>query len=663
MVKPAKHFYEFGQFRVDASRRRLLRDGKVVPLTPKAFETLLVLVEHSGQVVEKDDLMERVWHGVAVEENNLTQSVSAIRKALGERREEPQYVLTVSGQGYRFIATVNESWSDEVGDRRSEPGETINSEHIIAEETQVAQNGFARAAVASHAPDAHAIVDNARGNARRRKAWAAAALVVALVVAGSYYLIARRARRVEATASNSQIRSIAILPFKSLGSEETDEYVGLGMADALITKLSSVRQINVRPTSSILKFTNAGQDASAAGRELGVDSVLDGRVQKSGERIRVTVQLVRSSDGAPLWADKFDEKYTNIFAVEDRISEQLVQSLLPTLTGAQKQQLAKHYTEDAEAYQSYIKGRYFWNKRTSDGLKKAINYFEDAIIEDPNYALAYAGLADSYATLGVLDDLPPQEMMPKARSAALKALELDDNLAQAHASLGYVKHHYEWDWAGAEREFKRAIELDPGYATAHQWYGWYLVSLGRFDEALAECQRAQQLDPMSLYTNLTLGLPYFYSRQYDKAAEQYKKVIEMDSSFWLAHRWLAKTYEEQGRYGEAITEFQQVVRLRGGNMAQAPALGYVYALSGRQAEARQVLAELQRISKERHVSPNAIAIIYVGLGDKDQAFAWLAREFKERGDEMMTLKVDQRLDSLRSDPRFAALVKDVGIPD
>ncbi|PYS79703.1 MAG: hypothetical protein DMF66_01875 [Acidobacteria bacterium] len=517
--------------------------------------------------------------------------------------------------------------------------------------------------VEPRATETHAVEPRAAGGGRSRKVLAAAALAAAVVLAGGYYLFATRARRAEATTnSNSQIKSIAILPFKQLGSEGADEYLGLGMADALITKLSGIRQIKVRPTSSIIKFADAGQDPSAAGRALDVDSVLDGRVQKSGDRIRVTVQLLRAADGSSLWGDTFDEKYTDIFAVEDRISEQVVRALLPTLNVEQKQQLTKHYTEDTEAYQSYIRGRYFWNKRTSEDIKKAVGYFEDAIIEDPNYALAYSGLADSYATLGILDDLPPREIMPKARSAALKALELDDTLAEAHTSLGYVKHRFEWDWPGAEREFRRAIELNPDYSRAHQWYGWYQLSLGKFDEAEAEFGRAQQLDPLSLYTNLTAGAPYVFSRQYERAAEHFRKVLEMDSNFWLAHRWLAETYEGEGRYDEAIAEYQTVLRLRGGDATQTFALGYAYALAGRQAEARQVLAEMERASKKRYVPPYYFVVIHLGLGEKDQALAWLEKVLQERDNTIAFVKVDRRLDALRSDPRFAELIGGTGLP-
>ncbi|HKC65208.1 MAG TPA: winged helix-turn-helix domain-containing protein, partial [Pyrinomonadaceae bacterium] len=361
MVKPAKDFYEFGPFRVDTAKRRLLRDSKIVPLTPKAFDTLLVLLEKSGEVVEKDDLMDRVWEGLAVEENNLTQNISAIRKALGERRDEPQYILTVPGQGYRFIASLNDSLTEDSDIKLSAPSD---GELAIEDKKGPDENGLSRssqAAIESSMPDLPTAHVDEKSGKRSWKTIGMVALIALIVLGVGYYLFAIRAKRVEATAAtNSQVKSIAILPFKSLSSEVADDYLGLGMADALITKLSSIHQITVRPTNSILKYANSEQDLTAAGRELEVDSVLEGRVQKAGDRIRVTVQLVRSSDGAPLWADKFDEKYTDIFAIEDRISEEVVEALLPTLTGEQKQSLTKHYTEDTAAYQSYIKGRYYW---------------------------------------------------------------------------------------------------------------------------------------------------------------------------------------------------------------------------------------------------------------------------------------------------------------
>jgi DNA-binding winged helix-turn-helix (wHTH) protein/TolB-like protein/lipoprotein NlpI len=653
MDKAAKHFYEFGPFRIEAGKRRLTRNGDIVPLTPKAFDTLLVLVEQCGRVVEKDELMEKVWPGVAVEENNLTQNISAIRKALGEKRDEPEYILTAPGQGYRFIGTVNEFWDDGAGAVETENHKpripSLNDRTIFGDgqDTRPAE------------PGAKVITEHSKTTlTSNRKVLVALALIIVL---GFVVLTWRFSKKPTADVAGTPIRSIAVLPFRPLASEKTDEYLGMGMADALITRLSNIKQIVVRPTSSVSKFANSSEDLAAIGRKLEVDSLLEGRVQKSDDRIRVTVQLIRVKDGAPLWAGKFDEKYTDVFSVEDRISEQVAASLLPTLTGTQKEQLTRHYTEDTDAYQSYIMGRYYWNKRNAEAITKSVSYFQDAILKDPNYALAYAGLADAYATLRLFDSRP-EDVMPKARSAALKALELDDNLAEAHASLAYVKHRYDWDWPGAEKEFKRAIELNPNYATAHQWYGWYLATLGSFDQATEEFKRAQELEPMSLYVNLTIGVPPFYTRQYDKAVKQFQKVIELDPKFPLAHRWLAKTYQQQGRYEEAIAEFQRYVALSGEPIEDVPAMGNIYAATGKPEAAHELLNKLKQSSQRRYVSQFHVAIVYAGLNEKDQVFEWLEKGYRDRDPEMVMLKIEPQLDGLHSDSRFVDLLRRVGLP-
>lgn len=642
MRESTKYFYEFGSFRVDPAKRRLWRNDVLVPLTPKAFDTLLVLIEHSGQVVQKDDLIEKVWPGVVVEENNLTQNISALRKALGERREEPEFILTVPGSGYRFIADVRVSSKESPASATSMPVTT----EVERRSTSIPIR-----------PES-LLISRLR---RRSKTIVVAAVVIAIGLASVTYRVAKHAKGAT-VASTPQINSLAVLPFKPLTGDDTDQYLGIGMADALIGKLSSIKQITVRPTSSIVRYTNSDVDPIKAASDLGVSSVLDGRVQKVGDRIRVTVQLLRASDGAPLWANKFDEKYTDVFSLEDRISEEVAAWLVPTLTGEQKQQLTKHYTEDTVAYQSYIKGLYYWNKRSSADIKKSISYYEDAILQDANFALAYAGLADSYATLGILDDEDPQDSMPKARSAAMKAVELDDGLAEAHAALGYVKHRYEWDFAGAEKEFQRAIELNPRYATAHQWYGWYMISVGRFDDALAEFQQAHQIDPLSLYTNLTLGVPYSYSRDYDKAAEQFKRVSELNPDFWLAHWWLGQTRARQAKYDEAMAELQRAAKLSNQNFTELPMAAYVDALAGKKTEAHELLQASLRNSKGHYVSPFAIANIYAALEENDQAFAWLERAYKQHDSTMAFIKVDDRLDRVRSDPRMAKLIDRVGVP-
>jgi TolB-like protein/Flp pilus assembly protein TadD len=486
------------------------------------------------------------------------------------------------------------------------------------------------------------------------------ALLLVAVAAGVYYLAIRNQPR--PAEAEGAIKSIAVLPFKPLGVEENEEVWALGLADALITRLSNLRQIVVRPTSAVLKYVGPDHDPVAVGRELGVDSVLDGKIQKVDDRLRVTVQLLSVRDGAPLWAETFDEQLTSVFAVEDSISAQVTQALILTLSGEEKRQLAKHSTESGEAYQLYLKGRYFWNKRSSEGLEKAIAHFEQAIERDPNYALAYAGLADAYSVIANAP-LPQREALPKAREAALKALEIDDTLAEAHTSLAFVKFSYDWDWAGAEREFKRAHELNPNYATAHHWYAYYLIAMGRPDEALAEIRHAQALDPLSLIINTDVGDILAYARRYDEAVEQFRKTLDLDPNFTQAHFNLGLTLERMGQYEDAIAEFQKAIELSERNADMVAALGHVYAIVGRRAEAVAILDELNQRSKREYVLPYDRALIHLGLGQNGPALAWLQKDIDERVVWADRWTADARLDPVRSDPRFAELLRRVRLTD
>jgi tetratricopeptide (TPR) repeat protein len=425
------------------------------------------------------------------------------------------------------------------------------------------------------------------------------------------------------------------------------------MADALITKLSNIRQISVRPTSAVLKFADAGRtDPVAAGRELTVDSVLEGSIQRAGDRVRVTVQLVSVRESRPLWAHSFDERLTDIFAVQDSISAQVAQALTLKLTGEEQRLLAKRYTENVEAYQSYLRGRFFWNKRNAESLDKSITYFNEAIMRDPAYALAYAGLADAHSVIGFYQfgKLPPEESYQKAKAAALKALELDDSLAEAHASLALSVGDVDGDEAAAEREFKRAIELNPNYATAHHWYSDFLATAARPDEAMNEIKRALELDPLSLVINATLGERLYQARRYDEAIAHLRKTLEMDANFGPAHYLLGLALEQKGLYEEAISELSKARTLSGNNPWMVSALGHTLALSGKRNEAQRVLTELRELSKVRHVTPYDFAIVYQGLGQPNEVKEWLQKLRKENLGR--TLHNDPRMDALQQDARF-----------
>ncbi|PYS85104.1 MAG: hypothetical protein DMF67_02285 [Acidobacteria bacterium] len=450
---------------------------------------------------------------------------------------------------------------------------------------------------------------------------------------------------------------MAVLPFKSLGAGAGEDFAGPGMADALITKLSNVKNFNVLPTSAVLKYAGPESDPLAAGRALGVDSVLDGRMQRAGERIRVTVQLLRTGDGAPLWAGQFDENFTNVFAVQDSISDQLTRALTLRLSGEERGQLQKHYTENADAYQAYLKGRYFWNKRTTEGFKKGIENFRQAIAQDPNYALAYAGLADCYARLNERGLPPAQDTAPRAKAAVAKALALDDSLAEAHATLGFIKFRFDWDFPGAGREYERAIRLNPNYAIAHQWYAFYLLAMDRQPEALEQLERARELDPVSLNVGSGLGSYFYFTRQYDRAVELLQKTVEMEPGFAEAHWTLGLAYEQKGLSRQAADEFKKVQDLSVNGGGDGATLGHLYAVTGKTTEARKSIAGLRELSKRRYVSPYEVAVIYAGLGEKEQSLAWLEKAYDERSVRPVWLKFDPRLDGLRADSRFTDLMR------
>jgi serine/threonine-protein kinase len=465
--------------------------------------------------------------------------------------------------------------------------------------------------------------------------------------------------------SSEQIESIAVLPFQNSSADPDAEYLSDGLAESLIYRLSQLPNLKVSPTSSVMRYKGKQADVKAIASELGVSAVMTGRIAQRGDNLTISVELVDVRNNKLLWGEQYERKMAELLATQREIATEIAQKLRLKISGNNEKGLTKHYTENNEAYQLYLKGRFYWNKRTEEGMLKSIEYFQQAIERDPNFALAYSGLADAYDLLAAPDaagGLPANEAMPKAKAAALKALEIDDALAEPHVSLAHVKYYYDRDWVGAEREYKRAIELNPNYPTAHQWYAVYLMSAGRFDEALAETRRAQELEPLSLPINMTLGWVLLNARQYDRSIEQLRKTLEMDPNFILTHHRLGLVYEQKGMYDEAIAEFRQVRNLSAGKPLGVAPLAHAYALSGKLAEAQKTLAELQKISQQHYVSPASIAIIYAALGDKDQAFAWLQKADKERDGLLARLRVDPRFDSLRSDPRFNDFAKRVGSP-
>ncbi len=656
MSRLTKHLYEFGPFRADAKERLLLRGGEIVPLTPKAFDMLLALVENSGHLLEKDELMQRLWPNSFVEEGSLAQNVSLLRKALGES-DSQRFIETVPRRGYRFVAGVRELQDD---------ADLIVREHskttIVAEAEQ--EPGISeKFAEASQDSEQKALAASSRVSAifrqKPKRAVLTASLALAVVVAPLlYFLILSKPGQI----ADRPIKSIAVLPFKSLGADGGDEYLGIGIAETLTTRLSSLKLLTVRPTSAVLKYAASEKETVVAGRELEVDTVLEGSIRRLGEQVRVTARLVSVRDGSLLWADKFDEDFTDIFKVEDSISGKVTGALALRLSGEEQKRLTKRYTNNAEAYQLYLKGRYFWNKRTEDGFSRGIAQFKQAVEKDSNYALAYAGLADSYIGLTFYNFAAPSETMPKAKEAAMRALAIDNRLAQAHASLAHILMNYDWNWSETEKEFKLSIELNPDYATARQWYAvHYLTAQGRLEEALQEMKRALELEPTSLVMNTFMGATLYFAGRYDEAIEQCRKTIEMDPNFAVAHWHLGLAYEQKGMFDDAIAEFQKAITLSGGSPLMKAALGHAYAKSNRKDEATIILDELKELSKHRYVSSYEVAAIYVALGDNEQAFQLLERAYREHCFHLVYLNVWPQFSAVSSDPRFQDLVQRIGL--
>jgi len=628
MSRKARQFYQFGPFRIDVAERLLQLEGENVTLTPKAFDLLLLLVENQGHLLEKDDLMKTLWPDTFVEEANLSNNVSQLRKVLSADSTH-QYIETVPRRGYRFVAKV----------AMPSLAPEIRSSEAVDDAAEIGDKD-SRGSISKTA---------------RRIRIPRLALVVTAILALGFAFYYFRPRQ---SVTQNAIRTIAVLPFKPLASDSSDESLQMGMADTLITRISNIRQLIVRPTSAVRKYTALDNDELAAGREQRVDAVLEGNIQKSADKVRVTVRLVRVADGSVFWADQFDEKFTNLFSVQDSIAERVAGALAVKITGEERESLTKHYTADTDAYQLYMRGRYFLNKSTEADFRKSIDYFQQALEKDSNYALAYAGLADSYVQLGFSGLMPMNESHSRAREAAVRALQIDDRLGEARASLGIILTTYYWNWAEAENQFKQAIERSPNYAPVYNWYSQYLSFAGRHDEALKQALRAQEIDPLSLFINSNIGLVLFLARQYDRSIAASQKTLELDPDFAVAHMIMGLSYVQKGMYQEAISALQKAKD----QPDSRALLGYAFAVAGREKEARKILDDLGQESKQKYVASAPVAIAYIGLGDKNRAIELLEKAFDERLWEMGMLKINPVFDPLRSDPRFERLVKLVGLP-
>jgi TolB-like protein/DNA-binding winged helix-turn-helix (wHTH) protein/Tfp pilus assembly protein PilF len=625
MSEQKQHSYEFGPFRLEPSKRRLLREGEALRLTPKAFDLLLVLVAESGRTVEKDELLERVWAGTIVEENNLNQNITALRKLLGDSRQESQYIATIPGVGYRFVAEVRKV---EFPEKRQEDSEDAKAGMVPLE---IARPG--------------------------RSFRNAALILVPLVIAGLAYALYTREKPPPA------ISSIMVLPLENLSGDPAQEYFADGMTDALIGDLAQLGTLNVISRTSSMHYKGTKKSLPQIAGEINVDAVVEGTVQRSGDRVVVRAQLIHAATDRHLWVQTYTRDVRDVLDLQSEIAQAVAREVRIQLTPGEQARFTARGPVQPKAYDNYLQGRYlYWNKRTEENLNRAIELFQNAIKEDASYAPAYVGLADCYNALSVvqISALPPIEGRRRAEDAATKALELDNGLAEAYTALGYI-NHYNWNWSAAEQHFKRALELNPSYANAHNFYASYLMSRGRIDESIAASNRARELDPFSLAINVQRGFLLENARRYGEAIEQLRAVTAMDPNHYQAYWSLGHTYAANGQFVEAVAAAEKAVQLSDRAPGALGILGLAYGLAGRKAEALRIVNELLELNKTRYVTPAALVNVYLGLDDKEQAVVWLEKAFQERSNYIAYLKVFPILDPLRSDRRFAQLVGKVGL--
>lgn len=646
MKTPTKLFYEFGEFRLDTEKHRLLREGEIIAITPKAVETLTVLLQRRGRLVERDELMNEVWPDVAVEDGNLTVTVSMLRKALGEDGNGRRFIETVPRLGYKFVADVREV----IEEVPALVFEKQTSGRIVIDE----QIKFGRKITEGAALPLF--------SARTRSQTAAVAIVVLVVGVFAYF---RPWKSNPPTAGAANISSIAVLPFKTIDSQVTSSHQGLGLADILITRLSNINRIKVRPTSAVTGFENSQEDSLSIARKLQVDAVLEGTIYRAADKVRVTGRLIKVSDQSTIWSGQFERLVKDEFQLQNEIAMQVVDALALNLSGNEKNALTKHYTESADAYQIYLKGRYEWNKRNHGGLSEAQRLFKNAIEKDPNFALAYVGLADS---------LIFSDNQVEVSAALGKALELDQNLAEAYATQGFNLAVHYWLWKDAEGSFKKSIELNPGYATAHHWYAILLGIEGRNGEAKAEMQRALEIDPTSYNFLADLGQVFYFNHEYDKAKDYCRKALEIYPDFAYAHRYLYDIYLQTGEYEAAIEENYkgQIALDRVNNQPAATEQATLANLAREKEKYRQVgmkkfmeqgIAQSQKdLTSTRDPSARfGVARSYALLGEKEKALDNLERALEDRPFMMAWVRADPRFDSLRSEPRYQAILKNMGL--
>jgi TolB-like protein/DNA-binding winged helix-turn-helix (wHTH) protein/Flp pilus assembly protein TadD len=651
-MEPSRHtsVARFGAFEVSFDSGEVRKAGLRIRVQQQPLKLLQILLERPGEVVSREDLRNRLWTNETFGDFDqaVNIAIGKLRNALGDSADDPRYIETIPKRGYRFIAKVSIVDLNGHGDRPP----SVTPEQPVRTVTSGGSN------TAERQLPLQAEVGT---TARKRRQWMARRIIFAATLSLGLSILA-----VFLTLSwvrrPTGIRSLAVLPLDNFSGDASQDYFADGMTDELITDLAQIRALRVVSRSSVMMYKGTRKPLTQIARELNVDAVVEGSVFRSGDQVRITAQLIQVPADKHLWAESYQGNVRDTLTVQNRVARAIADEIRIELTPREQAALKSAKIIDPEAYEAYLKGRYSWNRRTADGLKNAVDYFNQAVAKDPNYAAAYSGLADTYALLGDWQYavMPAKEAMPKALSAARKALELDDSLGEAHASLAFCLEGFDWDFAAADTEFKRAVELSPGYATAHHWYAWHLSLMGRNKEAIAEMDKAVNLDPVSPVVNADLAELLLIAHLPDESIQQSRKTIEMNPGFALAHNQLAQAYIEKQMFGEAIAELEEAIRLAGDSPIFVANLARAYAGSNHKAEALGLLNSLKKRSDPGSPLAAEIAMIYTVLGEKDQAISWLEKGYEARFNPGVLERPS--FDALRSDPRFQDLVHRIGLP-
>ncbi|HET9532740.1 MAG TPA: tetratricopeptide repeat protein [Blastocatellia bacterium] len=667
-----KHYYEFGPYRLDIDKRLLFRDDESIYLTPKALDTLFVLIENAGTVLEKEELMKRVWPNSFVEEGNLTVNISMIRKCLGERPNWHQYIVTVPGRGYRFVADVKERFIEDVEitveqSTRSQIITECEESYSFEDEDRLPPAGDTQAAIINgkalavqpvKVSDTEQTLNKKRSLKRiDKRALIGAAAFSIISAVGIYYFF-----------YNNTGDSIAVVPFVFISTDANNpagadsEYLSEGITDSIINNLSQLPGLRVIARSSVFHYRDKEMDPRQIGRDLGVRTVLMGRIIQRGDNLTIKTDLSDVRDNSHIWGEQYHRKTSDLLTLEKEIASSIVDNLRVKLTGEDRSRLVKSYTDNPEAYELYLKGRSHWNKRTVEGFRNALTFFQRAIDKDPNYALAYTGLADTYMLLSDWGFMSPVEGYSRARHAVQQALSIDDSLAEAHTSLAGVKVVLDWDWAGAENDYRKAIELNPNYQVARHWYATHLMALGRMQEAITQINQAKRLDPLSLGINKDFAVILLHAGQYDEALNQCKKTLEIDPGYLGMSIYLAQIYELKHMRRQAIAELERAHGLSPDDFEIACALAQVYAAAGKTGEAKTILSKLSLPSMQKQFLPDEMALLYARLGEKDKAFELLKKACEDHYFPVTKVYIDPRFTDMRSDPRYSDLLRCIRLP-